>query len=121
MTSTGSTGLVEGVPVLGSADLKVELQNAYRQRRQHHLHAFFGTGVEGSIDVDDSAVRVVPVRSEIELREKMPPLSATQERIAYLVGQQPPTAPTGFQTTHLSVLVIGQTAVPPFLNFERKG
>jgi hypothetical protein len=67
--------------------LKTALQDAYGARRQHHLTAWFGTGEEQTLVVDNTPVRVVPVRSEIELREKLPAPSAQNDelRIAFLV------------------------------------
>jgi hypothetical protein len=77
---------MEDVPLLTANDLRAELDEAYRGRRQHHLFAFFGAGDLGEITVGDAPVRVVPVRSEIELREKMPALTDDEVvRVAFLV------------------------------------
>ncbi|MFW6086120.1 MAG: BREX-2 system phosphatase PglZ, partial [Myxococcota bacterium] len=74
-----------GVPRLSEEDLHEELERLYRAHREHSLVALHGTGDEGTVEVDGASVRVVPVRSEIELRERMPPLGADDERIAFLV------------------------------------
>ena len=65
---------MQGLPKLSAEDLRADLEDAFRSRRHHHLFAFFGTGEDQSFEVADTKVRVVPVRSEIELREKMPKL-----------------------------------------------
>lgn len=79
--------MIEGVPHLSVTDLRADLDEAYRARRHHHLFAFFGTGDEQTLPVADGVVRVIPVRSEIELRERMPPLREDDDtaRVAFLV------------------------------------
>jgi len=80
-----------GLPELSQADLRVELVKSYQARRQHHLFAFYGTGVPEHLEIklphrDALTVQIVPVRSELELREKMPPLAGDDEaRVAFLV------------------------------------
>ena len=77
---------MEHVPVLSAQDLKADLEEAHRARRHHHLFAFYGRGEEHELGIGDTKVRVVPVRSEIELREKMPSLEADDGvRVAFLV------------------------------------
>ncbi|MBI2373944.1 MAG: BREX-2 system phosphatase PglZ [Deltaproteobacteria bacterium] len=77
---------MEGVPVLSAQDLRADLEEAYRSRRHHHLFAFYGSGREDVLDVADTKVRVVPVRSELELREKLPKLEEDDDlRLAFLV------------------------------------
>ena len=82
---------MDNVPELSAADLRVGLEKAYQARRQHHLFAFFGTGVPDSLEVKGPResgpviVQIVPVRSELELREKMPPLTDDESKIAFLV------------------------------------
>lgn len=79
---------MDGVPVLTAQDLKQDLEEAYRIRRHHHLFAFFGTGVSEEIEVGEVPyrVKVVPVRSELELRDQMPALGEDDEaRVAFLV------------------------------------
>ena len=77
---------IDGVPTLSAADLKGALQDAYRARRQHQLTAWFGTAAEQTVVVDNVEIRVVPVRSELELRDQLPPPSTSDDaRIAFLV------------------------------------
>jgi hypothetical protein len=77
---------MDGVPHLSPHDLRVDLEEAYRAKRHHHMFAFFGTGDEQVLTFESGVVKVVPVRSEIELREKLPALTADDgERIAFLV------------------------------------
>lgn len=77
---------MDGPPRLSAQDLKVELEDSYRTRRQHHLFAFYGTGDEAALEVANTRVRIVPVRSELDLREKLPALDAEEEeRVAFLV------------------------------------
>lgn len=77
---------MEGLPHLSAIDLRADIEEAYRARRHHHLFAFFGTGDEQTIALTDGEVRVIPVRSEIELREKMPALQDDDNvRVAFLV------------------------------------
>jgi len=74
------------VPFLSARDLHSDLAEAYRSRRHHHLFAFYGKGEEQWVDVADTKIRVLPVRSEIELREKMPALEQDDDvRVAFLV------------------------------------
>ena len=77
---------MDGVPVLSAQDLKADLEEAYRLRREHHLFAFYGSGEAYEIPIADTKVRVVPVRSELELREQMPALDEDDGvRVAFLV------------------------------------
>lgn len=77
---------IDGVPHLSADELRGGLKEIYTARRHHYLVAFFGTGEEQALALDGNEVRVVPVRSEIELRERLPPLSSDDdERIAFLV------------------------------------
>ena len=75
-----------GVPHLSTHDLRADLDEAYKAKRHHHLFAFFGTGEEQMLSLDSGPVQIVPVRSELELREKLPALDASDEqRFAFLV------------------------------------
>lgn len=79
---------MDGVPHLSAHDLRADLERAYEdpKKRRHHLFAFFGTGDEQVLKLRASAdVFVVPVRSELELRERMPELTDDDARIAFLV------------------------------------
>ena len=75
-----------GVPHLSTQDLRADLDEAYKAKRHHHLFAFFGTGEAHVLGLDSGPVQIVPVRSELELRDKLPALDANDEqRIAFLV------------------------------------
>jgi hypothetical protein len=77
---------MEGIPLLSAHDLRTGLDEVYGAQRRRHLSAFFGTGDEQTLALPTGEVRVVPVRSEIELREKMPPLADDEDvRVAFLV------------------------------------
>lgn len=77
---------MDGVPQLSPHDLRADLEEAYRSKRHHHLFAYFGTGEEGVLKLANAAeFRVVPVRSELELRERLPPLEDEEARVAFLV------------------------------------
>lgn len=73
------------VPRLTEDDLQQALDDLYRANRKHPLVALYGTGREGTLQVDGAEVRVVPVRSELELRERMPPFGRQDDRVAFLV------------------------------------
>src|SRR5262245_332778 len=76
-------------PLLSRKDIEEQLDRLYAVTRHHHLFAFHGTGSEDVVDLARGGrFQVVPVRSELELRERMPPLERTdgeQERMAFLV------------------------------------
>ena len=77
---------MDGVPHLSVHDLRADLEEAYRSKRHHHLFAYFGTGDETVVKLSNAGeFRVVPVRSELELRELLPPLDDDDARIAFLV------------------------------------
>ena len=57
--------MMEGVPHLNAHDLRADLEEAYRRKRQHHLFAYFGTGDEQMLKLANVGdFHVVPVRSE---------------------------------------------------------
>lgn len=75
-----------GVPLLTRQDITEHLDRLYRSERARHLVAFFGTGTEEAVTTNNAGqFLVVPVRSELELRERMPPLEDEHARIAFLV------------------------------------
>lgn len=77
---------MDGVPHLSPDELRGGLKEIYAARRHHHIVAFFGTGEEQALALDGTSVQVVPVRSEIELRDRLPALAADDDqRIAFLV------------------------------------
>lgn len=73
-------------PELHRRDIEEQLEALYRTERRRHLVALHGTGVEETIDGKLSGrFRVVPVRSELDLRDRMPPLEDVEARVAFLV------------------------------------
>lgn len=77
---------METIPTLSAHDLREHLANAYGRDRNHHLFAVYGTGEPAQVAVPDRAsVQVVPVRSELELRAKLPALTDDDARVVYLV------------------------------------
>lgn len=77
---------MEGVPHLSAHDLRADLEEVYRSKRHHHLFAYFGTGDEGLLKLANAGeLQVVPVRSELELRARLPALHDDDTRIAFLV------------------------------------
>jgi hypothetical protein len=77
---------MDGIPNLTEHDVRAHLQRVYDGGRRHHLFALYGTGEPTQIAVAErSDVQVVPVRSELELRAKLPPLDDDDARVVYLV------------------------------------
>jgi len=75
-----------GAPLLDRADIEAELVRHLKTKRAHHLFAIHGTALRGSMTIaEHGAVEIVPVRSELELRALMPPLTAIDARVAFLV------------------------------------
>ena len=78
--------LDDSIPHLSTRDVQEAVEGSYRERRRRHLFAFYGTGDDDVFQVSGVGdVRVVPVRSELELREQMPPIDDVDARIAFLV------------------------------------
>jgi hypothetical protein len=76
-------------PELQRREIQDELGRIYQRTRRHHLVAVYGTGKEDVVNVDGTGeFVVVPVRSELELRERMPPLEDGDARIIFLVPWQ---------------------------------
>ncbi|MCA9623213.1 MAG: hypothetical protein KC731_29540, partial [Myxococcales bacterium] len=74
------------LPHLSRGDVEQSLRELYRKQRKRHLFAFHGTGQEDLVEIPEHGrVRVVPVRSELDLRANMPDLGVDDERIAFLV------------------------------------
>ena len=74
------------VPFLTRQDITEQLGDLYRYERKRHLVAFFGTGIEEQVMFSNMPpFQVVPVRSELELRERMPDLGDDDARVAFLV------------------------------------
>ena len=75
-------------PALSRQDVVEHLERLYRTSpaRERHLVAFFGTGQEEAANTSNAGqFRIVPVRSELELREHLPPIERDDERVAFLV------------------------------------
>lgn len=74
------------LPQLSSQDVRVQLEKHYVERRRHHLFAFFGTGQETEVDVTNAGrFHVVPVKSELDLRDQLRRFAAADARAAFLV------------------------------------
>ncbi|HYO94401.1 MAG TPA: BREX-2 system phosphatase PglZ, partial [Polyangiaceae bacterium] len=78
------------LPELQPREIHDELSRIYtRGGRERHLHALFGKGQEGRLRVESVGdFAVVPVRSELELRERMPALEASDPKVVFLVPWQ---------------------------------
>ncbi|MCC7380505.1 MAG: BREX-2 system phosphatase PglZ [Deltaproteobacteria bacterium] len=71
---------------LSHADIQGQLKELYGQERRHHLFALYGTGEAGTLELAElGKFEVMPVRSELELRERMPPIDDEDQRIVFLV------------------------------------
>lgn len=74
------------VPRLEPRDLEDELRPFLEAKRARHLFAVYGTGDEQLLKFGSSAdMRVVPVRSELELRARLPPIEEDDPRVVFLV------------------------------------
>lgn len=77
------------VPELQSREIQDELARIYAKPRKRHVHALFGSGIPEQIRVEGAGeFAVVPVRSELELRERMPPLEELDPKLVFLVPWQ---------------------------------
>lgn len=73
-------------PRISQREIIIELDRLYRHERKRHLVAFFGTGDEERVQTTHAGeFRIVPVDSELDLRERMPPLEEAEARIAFLI------------------------------------
>ena len=74
-------------PRLSRGDICEQLERLFRNDRGHrHLVAFHGSGDEQVVDTANAGrFDVRPVRSELELRERMPALDDEDARVAFLV------------------------------------
>lgn len=82
------------LPILSSALLTQGLRGFYSDRRKHYLVAVYGTGQSEELTLELTAtgsqkplpkVRVIPVASELELRQRMPSVEEALPCIAFLV------------------------------------
>jgi len=77
--------VIADAPFLSRHDVEQQLDRLYRSRRKRHLVAFFGTGETETVNTKQAGrFHVLSVRSELELRERMPALGG-DDRIAFLV------------------------------------
>lgn len=73
-------------PPLDRYDIEVALRRHLDTKRAHHLFAIHGTASPGHMTIAGHGdVEIVPVRSELELRARMPALEDVDARIAFLV------------------------------------
>jgi len=80
---------MSNLPELQAREIEDELKRIYARPRKNHIFAMYGTGTEEALRVDNAGeFSVVPVRSELELRERLPPLEAADPRIVFLVPWQ---------------------------------
>jgi hypothetical protein len=79
-------------PFLTRHDIEQQLDALYRSERRRHLVALYGRGTEEMLSSGTAGLfRIVSVRSELELRERMPPLGE-EARIAFLLPWPGPLA-----------------------------
>ncbi len=71
------------VPRLEARDLEDELKPFLEAKRARHLFAVYGTGDEQILPFAN--MPVVPVRSELELRSRLPPIQEEDPRAVFLV------------------------------------
>jgi hypothetical protein len=98
-------------PRLERDDLEEQLEAVYGADRKHLLVAFHGTGEPASIEIKLGTVTVVPVRSELELRERVPRGDeAAGRRVAFLVpfASQVPMDLQGLFARGGRVLTVGR-------------
>lgn len=73
-------------PQLSSTDIRAQLEKYYEHERRHHLFAFYGRGEDSAIDVANAGrFYVVPVVSELDLRDKLASYASADARAAFLV------------------------------------
>ncbi len=76
----------DDVPQLDRRDLEEELRPWFQARRAHHMFAVFGSGAEQTVGLDGAGdVQVIPVRSELELRARLPPIGLDDPHLVFLV------------------------------------
>ena len=74
------------LPQLSSREIVTLLEEQYRGTRKHHLFAIYGGGAECAVEVAGAGrVAIVPVESELDLREKMEGFEGPEARAAFLV------------------------------------
>lgn len=74
------------LPPLSPDAIRDEVKKILLQKADRRLFAFYGTGRLETVALDNNdTLEIVPIRSEIDLRAKLPPLDAVAETKAYLV------------------------------------
>ncbi len=74
------------LPWLEARDLEEELKKLLEAKRERYVFAVYGTGDEQTLRIDGHAdMTVLPVRSELELRSRLPPLDREEPRMVFLV------------------------------------
>jgi len=74
------------VPVLTGGEIQEELSWLFQGTHRSFLVALWGTGTEEVVEVERAGrFRVIPAKSELQLRDQLPPLLAPDERIVFLV------------------------------------
>lgn len=74
------------LPRLSREDVRAELEKHYGVARHHHLFAFFGTGEDSTVEVRSGGrFHIVPVQSELHLREMLAAYEDDDARAAFLV------------------------------------
>lgn len=74
------------LPQLSSREIVTLLEEQYRGTRKHHLFAIYGGGAECAVEVAGAGrVAIVPVESELDLREKVEGFEGPEARAAFLV------------------------------------
>ncbi|MCZ7679718.1 MAG: hypothetical protein M5U28_13530 [Sandaracinaceae bacterium] len=73
-------------PRLSERDVSARLEKHYRQPHSRHLFAFYGSGADSMIDVSGAGrFAIVPVESELDLRDKLTSYEAPDARVVFLV------------------------------------
>ncbi len=73
------------LPQLSSQDIRAQLEKHLAQGRRHFLFAFYGTGAEATIELPEGRFDVVPVASELDLRDQLQRYGTVEARAAFLV------------------------------------
>lgn len=83
-------------PELSRRDLEAMVRSLVEARRHRPLMAIYGRGTEDVLDLDGTRVRVVPVRSELDLRRQL--LDVTRdEYAAFLIPWRAASLPVDLQ------------------------
>lgn len=101
------------LPPLSTRDVSAQLEKLYRYERKHHLFAFYGTGSDAIVDVPGGGrFAIVPVESELDLREKIQAFESADARAAFLVpwSTEVPLDLMGRFARHGKVLRVGTEA-----------